>query len=305
VSVGLVFLVGASSNACGGSKGTPRSAPSTSLARSNDPLATTPTTASSVKATTSSNINKAVWFAGFKLTVKTATLKTDPDSGAGTVDVAITFNNQGSDPVRFDGQVSLAWGGSTDKFDITTLPTVAAGVNDDATLSFSVDEHFRFNGAFLVIGAPDHHQAVIPLGSTGLFIDLAPVRLAAAGPVNAGNLKATVTGGEVRDDVARSHLELDRSQEALFLSFDVAWTGASNYTLGRDSFALALPNGSQVTADEGPIDVLNPGATRTNETVRFTVPWPATGAYALIVRDPTANRPPGELPFVVTVTPNS
>jgi hypothetical protein len=300
--VSLVSLVAVVGTGCGGSKGTAHPALSPSQGLSSDPGATSTTTvASSPKTTARVDINKVVWFAGFKLTVKSATLKSDPDSGTGTVDLAATFNNQGSDPVRFDGQINLHWGESTDKFDITTLPTVAPGASSDATLGFSVDDRFAFDGALVTVGATDHHQAVVPLGSIGPFIDLAPIRLAVTGSVSAGDLKANVTGGELRADVARSHLELDRTQEALFLSFDIGWTGSSNYALGRDNFALFLPSGSQVTADEAPIDGLKPGATRTNETVRFTVPEPARGIYALMLRDPTANRAPGELPFVIAV----
>jgi hypothetical protein len=56
-----------------------------------------------------------------------------------------------------------------------------------------------------------------------------------------------------------------------------------------------------VTADEAPIGVLNPGATRTNETVRFTVPEPTSGFYAFVLRDPTANLAPGQLRFVIAL----
>jgi hypothetical protein len=294
----LLLVVGA---ACAGSKGNHNAAISSSPGASLDRTASTTTSTPPAVKTTATTINKTVWFAGFKLTVRTATLKTDPDAGAGTVDLAVTFNNQGSDPVRFDGQVNLGWGGSNDKFDITTLPTVPAGASSDTTLTFSVDDLFTFNAATLTIGATDHHQAVIPLGLRGELIDLAPIRVGLSGSVIAGNFKATITGAELRADVARSHLELDRGKEALFLSADIAWGGASSYTLGRNNFALALPNGSQVIADEGPSDILNPGATRTNETVRFTVPQPASGPYQLIVRDPTANGAQGVLPFVMAV----
>jgi hypothetical protein len=271
---------------------------------STDPAASSITGTTTPLARTAASaiaINKVVWFAGFKLAVKAATLKTDADSGTGTVDLAVTFNNEGSDPVRFDGQINLHWGGNTDKFDIATLPTVPPGASSDATLTFSVDNRFTFDGALVTVGAPDHHQAVIPLGATGSFVNLAPVAISVTGPVSAGSLKANVTGGELRADVERSHLELDRTQEALFVSFDINWSGNGNYALSRNNFALLLPTGSQVTADEAPIDVLNPGATRTNGTVRFTVPEPASGFYAFLVRDPTANRAPGELPFVIAV----
>jgi hypothetical protein len=285
---------------CAGSKGS-TTANTTTPGSSLDLASATTTTAPPAVKTTVRTLNKTVWFAGFKLTVKTAALKTDPDSGAGTVDLAITFNNQGTDPVRFDGQVDLGWGGSTDKFDSTTLPTVAAGDSSDATLTFSVDDLFAFDNATLTIGATGHHQAVVPLGSKGQLIDLAPIRVGLNGSVTAGNLKATVTGGELRADVAKSHLELDRGKEALFLSTDIAWSGTGSSTLGRNNFVLVLPNGSQLTADEAPIDVLNPGATRSNGTVRFTVPQPASGSYQLIVRDPTVTGAQGELPFVMAV----
>jgi hypothetical protein len=298
---GLLSLSGAG---CGGGKGTRSPALPQSRSVSTDPAASSTTSTTMPPARTAAStsaINKVVWFAGFKLAVKAATLKTDPDAGTGAVDLAVTFNNQGSDPVRFDGQINLHWGGNTDKFDIATLPTVAPGASSDATLTFSVDDRFTFDGSLVTIGAPDHHQAVIPLGATGPFIDLAPVRIGVTGPVSAGSLKANVTSGELRADVERSHLELDRTQEALFVSLDINWSGNSNYALSRNNFALLLPTGSQVTADEAPIDVLNPGATRTNETVRFTVPEPTSGFYAFLLRDPTANRAPGELPFVIAI----
>jgi len=310
VSVAFVCLTGLLSlggAGCGGNKGThsptlPQSQSVSTDPADNSTTSTTSTTTPPARTAASTiAINKVVWFAGFKLAVKGATLKTDPDSGTGTVDLALTFNNEGSDPVRFDGQINLHWGGNTDKFDIATLPPVPPGASSDATLTFSVDDRFTFDGALVTIGAPDHHQAVIPLGATAPFIDLAPVRISVTGPLSAGGLRANVSGGELRADVERSHLELDRTQESLFVSFDINWSGNNNYALSRNNFALLLPTGSQVTADEAPIDVLNPGATRTNGTVRFTVPEPASGFYALLVRDPTANRAPGELPFVIAV----
>jgi len=251
-----------------------------------------PTSSTGTATTTSSpatTANKTVWFAGFQLTVKTAALNTDADTGGRSVALAITFTNQGPTPVRFDGLIDLGSGGSHYKYGPSTLPTVPGGSSHDDTLTFDVDDTFKLADATLTVGQPGHHQAIIPFGANGRLVDLAPVTLGLSGTVSAGGLKVTVNGGEVRSDVPGDHVELDQSQASLALSVDIHYGGTNSYAFGHGNFALVLPNGTEVAVSSGPIEALTPDETKTNATVRFIIPEPVNGTYQLILRDPTAS----------------
>jgi hypothetical protein len=246
-------------------------------------------------------IDKTVWFAGFQVTIKNAAISTAPDTAVTTVNLAVTLTNEGPTPVRFDGLIDLGSGGSHYKFDNSTLPNVAGGASHDDNLSFDVDTGFKLDGATLTIGQPGHHQAVIPLGGAGNLIDLAPITLGLSGSVMAGNLKVSVKGGEVRTDVPADHVELDQNTAALALTLDIHYGGDNSYPFGHNNLALVAPNGSQIAVSAGPIEVLTPNATRTNETVRFLIPEPVNGAYQLILRDPTANGVQAAWPWTLAV----
>ncbi|MBI4260717.1 MAG: hypothetical protein HY658_09145, partial [Actinobacteria bacterium] len=231
-----------------------------------------------------------LWFAGFHVTLGTATFDPAAESGP-TVTIEATFENLGSSPAIFDGTLSLSSGGSfyepSFPQDIPNVPGLATGAG---ALLFDVDPSFAFDDAVLTVGLAENNRAVIPLGGTGDAVTLEPRPLELAGETRAGVIGIELTGGELRADVPDRHDQIEAGYLALTLDFDVtnfdSYAGGFAFVFGNN-LALELPDGTTIAADDGPIELLTLGTTLPGQQVRFTVPDPPEGAYALVLIDDT------------------
>ena len=248
-------------------------------------------------------VNQSFWFAGFRVTVGSATFDPAPDGGSPQVTIDATYENQGTDPAIFDGTLSLAAGGSFFEpgigLEIPNVPGLSTGAG---TIPFAVDESFSFDDAVLTIGLAENNQAVIPLGGTGEAVTLEPTTLLVTGTASGGEVTVEVQGGELRADVPEEHSEIAKGHLALTLDFAATYTGdfAGGYAFAYSgNLALRLPDGTTVAPDEGPIELLRAGTTLPDVSVRFTVNDPPAGTYALVVIDTVMEDARGELEFEI------
>ncbi len=138
-----------------------------------------PTSARRVETTTAA-ISKTVWYGGFRVAVKTATLQNGKDmAGAAkpVVALAANFENLGPQTLRFGGDLVLRSAGRN-YFTIGEggdLPALPGGANQDGTAVIVVDAQFRLDDAELVVGSSEKNQARVPFGRTGTLTSLEPV----------------------------------------------------------------------------------------------------------------------------------
>ncbi len=274
--------------ACSGGDEEPSAGPTAGTGATGPTATATPTP--EVATPTSVSVDGEFWFAGFHVSVGDATF----DPAERTVSIEAMFENLGSIPAVFDGTPSLASGGafyepSFDQ-DLPNVPGLATGAG---AFVFDVDEVFTFDDAVLTIGLAENNQAVIPLGGTGEAVTLEPRSLQLEGETRAGALGIALTGGELRADVPETHQQIERGSLALTLDFDVSnmgsYEGGFAFAFGNN-LALELPDGTTIAAGDGPIELLRLGTTLPDQRVRFTVPDPPEGRYALVLIDDTRDR---------------
>src|SRR5258708_687485 len=176
--------------------------------------ATAPATTSATDATQSSTtiapvthtVNHTVYYAGFRLGMSVATLRST-DAGNRVLDIATTFSNDGTDPGAFEASVDLASAGNHYRLDqvATKLPNVSGQAQASGNLTFDVDDKFVLSDAVLTIGPPSHAQVVLPLGAAGALADLAPATFALSGTASTGPLRLDVKSGLPRADNPQDH----------------------------------------------------------------------------------------------------
>lgn len=235
------------------------------------------------------SIDQSVWFAGFEVTFGDAAFEPEGELGP-TVTIDALFENAGGDTYAFDGTVVLSSAGISFETSAleTTVPSVPGGGTGEGVYAFTVDEDFTFDDAVLTIGRPENHQAVVPLGTEGELLDLEPVSLSISGRTKAGEIVVKIAGGELRADVPETHTQAEAGMLFLTLRFDLSYVGdfPGGFPFGyANSLALELPDGITIAADDGPIELLSPGTTLPDQTVRFTVDAPSAGSYQLVVTD--------------------
>ena len=242
--------------------------------------------------TTTKDINQTVWFAGFKLTLGTATYGPNPSSGAGQVSIATRFENQGDDTVAFNGVGDLASSGKHYILDTngSQLAQVPGKSKSDGALLFPIDGAFSFDDAVLTIGRSDHQQVTVPFGSTGQLAARQPVPVPISGTLVAGALTVTPKSVEVRADIPATHEEANTGHNVLLLTFDAAYASGNNgFSLDPSIFVVNLPNGTAAAADSGSIVAVDSGATKPGLSARFTIGDPAAGSYSLVLKGKDAN----------------
>jgi hypothetical protein len=232
------------------------------------------------------DVSTTIWFAGFEVEVGTAAF----DPADGTVSVDAMFTNTGDEPAVMDATLTLASGGSfTEPIGVPDIPQVPGDSTGTGSMTFAVDETFSFEDATLTFGTSGINQAVVPLG-TGEAVTLEPASYDVAGDAEAGSIAIDLAGAEARADVPADHLQIAEGSLALTLGFDVtnhgSYEGGFAFAYGTN-LALELPDGTTIAPDEGPIELLQLGTTLPDQTVRFTVPDPVAGTYALVLIDDT------------------
>ncbi|HJW23228.1 MAG TPA: hypothetical protein VJ506_12430, partial [Candidatus Limnocylindrales bacterium] len=228
--------------------------------------------------TTTFKLGITVWYAGLVMAFDTATAVLDERGGPVAVTVHLT--NPGQDDVTLDFPISLTVGDAAfETTRETVLPSVAAGKTAFTTLHFNVIGETLVEDAVLRIGAPGKHQGIVPLTpGTVAAVALEPLEFVPHGTAAAGDLRLSVSHGQLRWDLPDWAAELPAASAALTLTYDVTYTGtfSGGTPFTAANVGLQLPNG-QVLAprDDGRIQssvAIGPGQTVRRLATRFEIP---------------------------------
>jgi hypothetical protein len=133
--------------------------------------------------------------------------------------------------------------------------------------------------------------AKVPLGPDGGEpVTFEPRRLQLGGNATANDLKVTIRGGVLREDLPDWSQELVASLAALTITYDVTYAGsfAGGFAFTGDNVWLQLPNGDRIRARHDghsqSVELIGAKKTKKGLFSRFEVPVDALGGdFRLIV----------------------
>jgi hypothetical protein len=237
-------------------------------------------------------VNKSVYFGGFKVEVQTASLQKDENSGGPVAHLDIIFANQGDQSARFEsGDADLSSKGNHYQASFSTedTPTVPGKSAGHGELNFDVDGNFSFDDAMLTFGKSDKVQATLPLGGSGELVAHEPQQLKLTGSTTSDQIRVTLNSGELRPDIPRRHDESRAGHTMLKIvaSVTVLHINLGGYPLGPSNFALTLPDGTRVATvdNENMIRLVEDKATAQDVEMWFDIPAPAKGRYLFMLTD--------------------
>jgi hypothetical protein len=253
---------------------------------------------------TTVEVGQTAWFAGFKVTLGTATAEIDAGRG-GTVTIEAVFENTGDETASLDATLNLTSGGETalQGFGMD-IPSVPGGSSGKGAFAFHVEDSFSFDDAILTLGQPTNQQAVLPLTAmAGEAVTQEPVAVSASGSGTADTLRIDLNGGEYRADQPWNHGQMKKGSFVLTLTYDASFEKefAGGFAFTGENVALRLPDGTTV-------DEIQDGESQSNELIgsnstlkdlysRFEIEDPAAGDYLLLVR--SFNNTEAEIPFSI------
>ncbi|HVY28769.1 MAG TPA: hypothetical protein VHB79_19570 [Polyangiaceae bacterium] len=236
-------------------------------------------------------LDQPIWQSGFKVTLRTATLKPQtPSCTPGIVTIDAQFENRGTDTETFDAETLLSSAGKDYELRARDLPDVPGGRLGKGGFTFAVDDTFSFDDAVLSFGGAQRHQAKVPFGKSAPdpLVTLEPQTLPIKGKVVAGYLVVNFEDAYVRADSAGSYSSLSSDELHLSLDFSAMVTKDLNRSdeLVARAFVLQLPDGTSIAPDHTPgVSLDKKGVTVSDIWVGFTIPAPAAGKYSLEVRE--------------------
>lgn len=287
--------------ACGGAAEpeTTATSPSPTAVGSPSPSpspATSPTPSTSPAATEDPldglafDVDQSFWHSGFAVTLGgglvEARLGADDQVEGHDLRLAGAFENVADDEGTFRPDLEIVQDGTTFvAAGDTEWPTVGGGLTTESELVFEVDETFDPATAMLVVGSADQARAEIPLtADAGTLVDLPPEQVDVTGTMSLDLLDITITGAELRWDIPALHDEVPAGERALTLVFTATSRKSGNWGINAHDFALTLPDGASVPADDAQLASLpgnDSGLDTADLWLRFLVPEATGGDYTL------------------------
>lgn len=237
------------------------------------------------------DVRRHVYYAGYKITVGKLTY-TPPDAddvlASGKVELAVSFDNLGTTNGEIDSMampMDLASGNHHYRSSLLDPITVPGEAEQDATLTFDVDDEFSLDTATLTFGDAASAQSVMPLGDPGSPADNAPQPVTVDSSVTAKPVTVTFTGAKVLAALPDNHQQAAKDKRYLLLDYSAtAPAGAKDSTVvSYDSFTLTEPDGTTQQgydlADSYATAVtVEPGGSK-KAFVVFTIDAPTKGHY--------------------------
>lgn len=231
------------------------------------------------------DIDKTVWWGGFKITVGSA--EGSSNALSATIDVSVSFENLTAEVKRLDrNEIVLTVGTQSFLSGMAQAPEVPAESRNDAVLDFLVDDTFDFDEAVLTFGQPDTNQAVVPFGA-GEATSFEPVQLQVDATLTTSLETIRLTGGTID----ASYAPAEQGTFIVRLPLQATYTGGGAGDLLLPSqFALRSPTGSSVVGlPIAPGDVVAEpvytGQDLTGKTIAFKVTAMDAGTWTVTYTD--------------------
>ncbi|MEO6123124.1 MAG: hypothetical protein ABIR32_05400 [Ilumatobacteraceae bacterium] len=241
-------------------------------------------------------IDKVVWWGGFKVTVASA--DTSSNALGPTIDVSVALENLTDDVALLNRRdIVLTVGTQSYLAGLAQTPNVPSGGRNDVVLDFLVDNTFVLDKAVLTFGQPDANQAVVPFGAEPAT-SFEPEELALAVTLVTATETIDISGGSVQ----ASYVGGEKGTYIVRMPVRAAYTGGS---AGGDlilptQFSLRSPSGSSVTASPiAPGDVVAepvyPGQDLTGKVIAFKVRAVDPGTWTITYTDSTGDAASGDV----------
>ncbi|HKY34869.1 MAG TPA: hypothetical protein VJN18_02915 [Polyangiaceae bacterium] len=262
-------------------------------------------------------LNQTIWQTGFKASLGSAAyVAATPSCSLGSLTIDATLENRVSATEAFPALVLLRSEGRDYEVNASNseLPLVPGSRKGNGIFSFALDRQFVLDEAFLTFGAPNRHQAQVPLlpSAEAPLVTLEPQALPLSGQMQAGTLAFDFQGAFVAADAYWEHESLAVDEVALRLDFSATYSGngfGGGVLLGDEDLSLELPDGTSIVA----VNYINelfdgPGATSPELWVRFIIPAPVAGRYKLVANGVWAGKnqtevAEAEFPFELPAMP--
>jgi hypothetical protein len=271
--------------------------------------ASTETGGAGVAAT--ATLNKEFWYGGFHVTLGQVqyTPAPKPTPGVyltqGKVVIQARFENLGPDTSNYNATTSLAVG--TNQYtDVDgqdqKVPNVPGKAVGTGALAFFVDNKFDLAKSVMTVGSAQYNQAIIPFGTSGSLISLAPIKVPVTGSlVMPGLYKLDITGGDLAYDNSANHSEENAGEQLLVVHFSRTAL-VDTCCISASQFSLKLPDGTAVAADrvEECCGIGTAGTTKPDQLVTFVFKK-ADGSYDMISKEKVqGNDVQADVAFTIT-----
>jgi hypothetical protein len=246
-------------------------------------------------------LNDTVWWSGYVIHVTSGTY--DPIKRM--LKVEATFQNTSTaqtEVSQVGNDLKVVWNGQFMPGNVTTGP-VPVGATASAEIQLQTPKDFTVDGTVLAFGAPDEHQALVPLNGDPATSDT-PTNLLVSGTVKMGKYPAFAVNKGVLipascngypDRIKYGPIKKDQVSIVLW---GVATNSAPLNDAYMDQGFLLVPDGT--TAASIPAvgyDVLAKGTVR-NDGMCFDVPAPGSGSYKLTMHE-QRSKASGSVTFVI------
>jgi hypothetical protein len=229
-------------------------------------------------------VNKTVWYANVKLTFGQVVYDGTKTSNQLTADVVV--ENTGTQTVDPSLPIGFVDGNAQAEAFVGTGTPVQSGTKTDVTYTFTLRNLSASlaDGVFTV-GRGDEAQAVVPVTDKAALVDYKPRQVLANVAFQFRDLRVHITGCELRGGWPYQFGQAKKGYLMLYCVMDLTYTGtfAGGLYIGRESFGLGLPDGTEVGPANTPNYDAGSGNLIPDAPVAFQIKAPAKGRYVLRV----------------------
>ncbi len=266
----------------------PSASPSPSPSPTPKPTPSPTPTPTPVPTPSAFTLDSTVWWSGYVIHVTDGTY----DPLKHVLHVNATFTNTSTiqtDSSTLGNDLKIVWNGQFLTGSVTG-GAIPVGATASAQIQLSPPQGFVVADTVLTFGAPDEHQALIPLNGSAATSEQ-PVTLTAGGVVKMGKFASyTITKALLVPAGCYGYpdkfkfIQLKKNEVSLVLYGTVTNSDTVGYAYIDQGFVVA-PDTTSATSITGASWTLAPKQTLRNQGMCFDVAAPGSGSYTLTMHD--------------------
>jgi hypothetical protein len=257
-------------------------------------------------------VDRAVWYQGLKITVKTVSY--DPAAKTKPLAMDVTIENLGTDGhdnAKYT-DIFFAYDGTITSGRIEEVQSLPGKATTNGKFVFDPNKPVTdLRKGELSIGGDDTVQARIPFGDLDRTTTLEPRKVAGpAAEQRSGVLGMKLVQCEQRADFPAEHQQAKKDYMMVVCVVDLKSYKQSIYDHGvwKSNYLLKLPDGTTTAPERVDSTLLGQNEQKQGVPMNFTIRWPAPGAYVFQFYDagrlgneaPDGERPIVEVPMTLT-----